>query len=105
MIKRQRRRKKKKTQFREWVEALLLGLIIILVVKGALVDLRMGPHEAVSIRRTGKLSPFRGPDGGELCRERAYGDVGNFVRSPDGREIPGNEGTPWPPSRADSPVF
>ena len=28
--------------------------------------------------------------------ERAFGDVGNFVTDPSGKEIPGNRGEPWP---------
>ena len=59
--------------------------------KGALVDLRMGPHEAVRLLRGGGLVPFRS----EASEERAFSDVDNFVRDPDGTAIPGNEGALW----------
>ena len=63
--------------------------------KGALVDLRMGPHEAVSLRIGGAITPFRGARS-EVSRERAYADRDNFVTDPEGREIPGNRGSVWP---------
>jgi len=63
--------------------------------KGALVDLRPGPHEVVSLRRDGRLAPMRRRDG-RVNGERAFGDVGNFVTAPDGREIAGNRGSAWP---------
>jgi hypothetical protein len=63
--------------------------------KGALVDLRCAPHEAVSVRRDGVMVPFR-QEGERTSEERAFADVGNFVSDGDGRGIPGNEGTPWP---------
>ncbi len=62
--------------------------------KGALVDLRPGPHEVVQIDRHG-LKPMR-RRGNKVNAERAYGDVGNFLTAPDGAGIPGNEGEPWP---------
>ena len=31
--------------------------------------------------------------------ERAFGDVGNFVTAPDGREIAGNRCSAWPSGR------
>ena len=65
--------------------------------KGALVDLRPGPHEVVSLRRGAQLTPMRSRDG-RLNAERAFGDVGNFVSAPDGREIAGNRGSAWPSS-------
>ncbi len=70
--------------------------------KGALVDLRCGPHEAVSVEiRGGRFVPFRREAGagggtGRVSQERAFGDVGNFVTDPEGREIPGNRGSAWP---------
>ncbi len=73
--------------------------------KGALVDLRMGPHEAVSLLCAGRREPFRGPKDGGPSHERAYGDVGNFVTDPAGRDIPGNLGEPWPESVAARPLF
>ena len=63
--------------------------------KGALVDLRPGPHEAISLRVDGKLQPFR-QQAGQTSEARAYADQGNFVTDPEGREIPGNKGSPWP---------
>jgi len=60
--------------------------------KGALVDLRPGPSEVVSLRRDGRLAPFRDTSG----QERAFADQDNFVRHPDGTEIPGNRGRAWP---------
>ena len=63
--------------------------------KGALVDLRPGPHEVVRVRMADKLVALR-ELGDRVNEERAFFDVGNFVTAPDGAEIPGNIGTPWP---------
>ncbi|MEZ4460516.1 MAG: hypothetical protein R3E66_12485 [bacterium] len=63
--------------------------------KGALVDLRPGPHEVAFLRRDGRMEPMRKRDG-RINAERAFADVDNFVTSPDGREIPGNRGSAWP---------
>ena len=63
--------------------------------KGALVDLRPGPHEVVHLRRGDALEPLRQRNG-RVNSERAYGDVGNFVTDPEGKEIPGNRGSAWP---------
>ncbi len=62
--------------------------------KGALVDLRAAPHEVVALRRNGKIEPMRRRDT-QVNAERAFADVGNFVTDGDGRDIPGNRGTPW----------
>lgn len=63
--------------------------------KGALVDLRLGPHEAISIdNEAGNFKPFR-QRGTELSEERAFADVGNFLRDPEGQEIEGNCGVEW----------
>jgi len=70
--------------------------------KGALVDLRCAPHEAVSVRRDGVVVPFR-LEGERTSEERAFADVGNFVTDGEGRGIPGNEGSPW--SGGDRPVW
>lgn len=72
--------------------------------KGALVDLRPGPHEAVRIRRGRLLEPMRRREG-RVNAERAFADVGNFVTSPDGREIAGNRGSAWPTAWADAPAW
>ena len=72
--------------------------------KGALVDLRPGPHEAIKIRRGGRFVPFRSKEG-RTSSERAFADIGNFVMSPTGREIPGNRGAPWPRAWAEQPVW
>lgn len=63
--------------------------------KGALVDLRPGPHDVVKLSRNGQLHPMRERDG-QTNTERAFCDVGNFVTAPDGAEIPGNRGARWP---------
>ncbi|MFY0579948.1 hypothetical protein ACN28S_41985 [Cystobacter fuscus] len=72
--------------------------------KGALVDLRPGPHEVVAVRRGTVPGPMR-RSGERVNAERAFGDVGNFVTDPEGREIAGNRGTPWPAHEADAPVW
>ena len=72
--------------------------------KGALVDLRPGPHEVVTVRQGTALGPMR-LRGGQVNAERAFGDVGNFVTDPEGREIPGNRGTVWPSDQADAPLW
>ena len=63
--------------------------------KGALVDLRPGPHEVITLRQSGSLTPFRKREG-RVNTERAFSDQENFVRDPDGQEIPGNRGSAWP---------
>ena len=63
--------------------------------KGALVDLRPGPHEIISIRSGDTLYPMR-KRAGRVNGERAFSDVGNFVVSPENQEIPGNRGSLWP---------
>lgn len=62
--------------------------------KGALVDLRPGPHEVVHIRSAQGLVPMR-KLGEVVNNERAFSDQNNFVVSVDGREIPGNRGQRW----------
>jgi hypothetical protein len=62
--------------------------------KGALVDLRPGPHEVVQVERGGRRAPMR-QAGGKVNAERAYGDVGNFVCDAGGAPIEGNAGEPW----------
>jgi len=63
--------------------------------KGALVDLRPGPHEVVSLRLNGKIQPMRNREG-RINAERAFSDMNNFVTDPYGVEIPGNRGSLWP---------
>lgn len=63
--------------------------------KGALVDLRPGPHDVVFIRKGQTLQPMRKRDG-RVNAERAFADINNFVTSPSGIEIPGNRGSAWP---------
>lgn len=63
--------------------------------KGALVDLRPGPEQVIFLRRDGEIRPLRKQEG-RLNSERAFGDVGNFVTDPEGREIAGNRGSSWP---------
>jgi hypothetical protein len=67
--------------------------------KGALVDLRPGPHEVVSLRVGASIVPLR-RDGDRVNQERAFGDLGNFVRGDGGEEIPGNVGSRWPAARS-----
>jgi hypothetical protein len=67
--------------------------------RGPLVGLRPGPHEVVQLRSGGELSPLR-QQGKELNSERAFADQENFAKSPEGDEIPGNRGTPWPRAAA-----
>lgn len=62
--------------------------------KGALVDLRAGPHELCQLRIDGKLQPMRQRESA-FNQERAFSDVGNFVTDDSGRDIPGNRGQPW----------
>jgi hypothetical protein len=63
--------------------------------QGALVDLRLGPHQAIKVSRGAALEPMR-QRSGRLNSERAFSDVGNFVADAEGREIPGNRGSEWP---------
>jgi len=72
--------------------------------KGALVDLRPGPHEVVQIRRRGESVPMRAREG-RVNDERAFAAVDNFVRGADGSPIVGNEGTPWPEAWRNAPVW
>lgn len=72
--------------------------------KGALVDLRCGPHEICSVRVEGQIQAMRSHDG-QTSEERAFADIGNFVTDAEGKEIPGNQGTPWPKELADRAVW
>lgn len=72
--------------------------------KGALVDLRPGPHEVCAVRVGGRVEPLREQEG-RVNAERAFGDLGNFVTDPDGVEIPGNRGEPWPAALRERPVW
>lgn len=72
--------------------------------KGALVDLRAGPHEVVTLRREGRDEPMR-KVGDRTNGERAFADQNNFVTDPDGREIPGNRGSAWPVAWSSAPVW
>ena len=72
--------------------------------KGALVDLRAGPHEVVQVKTGRGLQGLRKRDG-RVNGERAFGDIGNFVTSPQGREIAGNRGSAWPRAWANAPVW
>ncbi|HYO51696.1 MAG TPA: hypothetical protein VEU50_24850, partial [Archangium sp.] len=58
----------------------------------------------VAVRQGRELEPMR-RSGGRVNAERAFGDVGNFVTDPEGREIAGNRGTVWPADQADAPVW
>jgi hypothetical protein len=63
--------------------------------KGALVDLRPGPHDVVRLRVGATWQPMR-QVGDRVNRERAFGEVGNFECAADGRPIEGNAGDAWP---------
>jgi hypothetical protein len=63
--------------------------------KGALVDLRPGPHDVIKIASAGRLQSMRSK-GALVSQERAYGDVDNFVTDDTHQEIPGNRGQVWP---------
>ena len=62
--------------------------------KGALVDLRLGPHECVNVRVDGRLKPMRQRED-RINKERAFSDCDNFVTTPSGRGIGGNRGSAW----------
>ena len=49
--------------------------------KGALVDLRPGPHEVIQVMRGGRLQSFRKSGEVTSC-ERAFSEQGNFVVVP-----------------------
>jgi hypothetical protein len=72
--------------------------------KGALVDLRTGPHQSISISRKGALEPMR-KNGDAVNEERAFSDLQNFVTSPDGRQIQGNSGRLWSSALRNKPVW
>lgn len=72
--------------------------------KGALVDLRPGPHEVVHIRMNDRLEAMR-RDGDRVNAERAFGDRGNFVTAPCGRDVPGNRGEPWSTGPSARPLW
>lgn len=72
--------------------------------KGALVDLRPGPHEVVSLVVGGRRVSLRSR-GGKHNRERAFHDQDNFVRDSAGVDIPGNPGEAWPEAWASEPVW
>ena len=63
--------------------------------KGALVDLRPGPHEVIQVMRGGRLLSFRQKGEMTSC-ERAFSEQGNFVVGANGEHIDGNRGEPWP---------
>lgn len=72
--------------------------------KGALVDLRPGPHEVIQILQEGRLQPMRARHG-RINQERAFFVVDNFVRDEEGNDIPGNLGAPWPTAWSEETVF
>ena len=72
--------------------------------KGALVDLRPGPHQVVRVKRGAHARPMR-EHAGQHNQERAFGDVGNFVTDPEGAHIPGNIGAAWPSDLSQAPVW
>lgn len=72
--------------------------------KGALVDLRPGPHEVAFIKHHGKLNPMRKQQD-RVNAERAFHDVNNFLTDPEGTQIPGNQGSPWPSDWSNSTIW
>lgn len=72
--------------------------------KGALVDLRPGPHQVVRIKHGSTTRPMR-KHAGQLNQERAFSDVGNFVTDSNGAHIPGNIGAKWPSDLSQKPVW
>jgi hypothetical protein len=72
--------------------------------KGALVDLRAGPHEVAWLRTEGSLHPMRS-NGDHRNQERAFSEQDNFVSDPDGVEITGNRGKPWPDALRNQEVW
>jgi hypothetical protein len=62
--------------------------------KGALVDLRCGPHQVISISKDQGFAPMR-LEQGRINQERAFADQENFVIAPDGTPIQGNQGKSW----------
>lgn len=72
--------------------------------KGALVDLRPGPHEVVEVRKHGRRNPMRQHQD-RVNAERAFHDVANFLTDPEGTHIPGNPGSPWPEAWSAQPVW
>ncbi len=66
--------------------------------KGALVDLRSGPHQLVSVYQGQGFKAMRVAKQGEKMvynEERAFADFADFVTSPDGTEILYNAGHAW----------
>jgi hypothetical protein len=66
--------------------------------KGALVDLRCGPHQVVQVYEKAHFQPMRQIKQGEnliLNHERAFAEIGNFVKDPNGVEIEDNLGQAW----------
>jgi hypothetical protein len=72
--------------------------------KGALVDLRAGPHEVVRLASPTGLVPMR-ERRGRRNAERAFGELGNFACGPAGQPIQGNEGSAWPREWASAPAW
>ena len=64
--------------------------------KGALVNLRCGPHEVVAQRDDSGIWAVLRQREGRVNEERAFSDAGNLVVDASGEGIPGNAGTPWP---------
>ncbi len=72
--------------------------------QGPLVDLRAGPHEVIITVNQGQYR-FMRKQAGRQNAERAFGDQGNFVTDPEGRQIPGNQGSRWPEKWRKQPVW
>lgn len=80
--------------------------------QGALVDLRLGPHEVCLVEAAGEISgpasarlrAMRQRDG-RTNRERAFGELGNFAVGSGGEDIPGNRGSRWPSAWSQAPLW
>lgn len=80
--------------------------------QGALVDLRLGPHEVCQLEASGestgpassRLRPMRQRDG-RTNRERAFCEFNNFAVGSQGEDIAGNRGSPWPAAWSQEPLW
>ena len=72
--------------------------------KGALVDIRPGPHDIIHVKKGLRFDRMR-CESNRKNRERAFADIGNFVTSPWDEEIPGNRGEPWPEEKSRRAVW
>ena len=72
--------------------------------KGALVDLRCGPHELVSLKLGSVWTPMR-QEKDVLNQERGFGEQDNFASASDGTPISGNAGQAWPKTKSQAQLW